>query len=176
MKDLRNMLETRPKKKKERKASSKMNETTLYVNVEDEHSVPDFVKQIKFKIAANKETQTEEVIRHTLSKQKLRKIHLLKKQFKLKNAQIKELKHHKENIFSYENTTERDLQFLISAANSQLFTWLLDGIKPNISLLVQHFGYENHLFLVLMKLKLGLMNRDLAIQFNFNEAKVSKNF
>ena len=55
-------------KKKERKASPKMNETTLYVNVEDEHSVPDCVKQIKFEIAANKETQTEEVIRHTLSK------------------------------------------------------------------------------------------------------------
>ena len=68
------------------------------------------------------------------------------------------------------------LQFLIRAANSQLFTWLLDVIKPNISLIVQHFGYENHLFLVLMKLKLGLMNRDLAIQFNLNVAKVSKNF
>ena len=26
--------------------------------------------------------------------------------------------------------------------------WLLDVIKPNISLIVQHFGYENHLFLV----------------------------
>ena len=45
-----------------------MNETTLYVNVEDEHSVPDCVKQIKFEIAADTETQTEEVIRHTLSK------------------------------------------------------------------------------------------------------------
>ena len=31
-------------------------------------------------------------------------------------------------------------------------------------------------FLVLMKLKLGLMNRDLAIRFNLNEAKVSKVF
>ena len=26
--------------------------------------------------------------------------------------------------------------------------WLLYVIKPNISLIVQHFGYENHLFLV----------------------------
>ena len=26
--------------------------------------------------------------------------------------------------------------------------WLLDDIKPNISLIVQYFGYENHLFLV----------------------------
>ena len=54
--------------------------------------------------------------------------------------------------------------------------WLLNVIKPNISLLVQHFGYENHLFLVLMKLKFGLMNRDLAIQFNLIETKVSKIF
>ena len=54
--------------------------------------------------------------------------------------------------------------------------WLLDVIIPNISLIVQHFGYENHLFLVLMKLKLGLTNRDLAIRFNLDEAKVSKIF
>ena len=45
-----------------------MNETTLYVNVEDEHSVPDCVKLIEFEIAADKGSQTEEVIRHTLSK------------------------------------------------------------------------------------------------------------
>ena len=72
--------------------------------------------------------------------------------------------------------TERDLQFLTGVAGSKLFMWLLHVIKPNISLIVQHFGYKNHLFLVLMKLKLGLMNPDLAIRFNLNEAKVSKIF
>ena len=41
--------------------------------------------------------------------------------------------------------------------------WLLDVIKPNISLIVQNFGYKNCLYLVLIKLKLGLMNQDLAI-------------
>ena len=54
--------------------------------------------------------------------------------------------------------------------------WLLDVIKPNISLIVQNFGYKNYLFLVLIKLKLGLINQDLAIWFNLNEAKVSKMF
>ena len=120
MKDLKNMPETRTKNKKKKtlpRRISKKNETTLYVNVEDEHSVPDCFEQIKFKIVGDKGTQTEEVIRHTLSKLKLRKIHLLKKQVKLKNAQIKELKH-KEKIFSYENTRERVLQFLTGVANS----------------------------------------------------------
>ena len=97
MKDLKNVPETRTKNKKKktlpRRRISKKNETTLYVNVEDEHSVPDCFEQIEFKIVADKGTQTEEAIRHTLSKLKLRKIHLLKKQVKLKNAQIKELKH-----------------------------------------------------------------------------------
>ena len=54
--------------------------------------------------------------------------------------------------------------------------WLLDVIKPNISLIVQNFGYKNCLYLVLIKLKLGLMNQNLAIWFNLNEAKVSKMF
>ena len=174
MQDLKNVLETRTKKKKEK--TPKKNETTLYVNTEDEHSVPGCVEQIEFEIVAERGTQAEEVIRHTLSKQYLRKIHLLKKQVKLKNAQIKELKHYKEKIFSNENTKERDLQFLTRVANSQLFMWLLDGIKSNISLIVPHCGYENHLFLVLMKLKLGLMHQYLAIRFNLNEAKVLKIF
>ena len=98
----------------------------------------------------------------------------MKKQVKQKNAQIKELQHYKEKIFPYENTRERDLQFLTGVANSQLFIWLLDVIKPNVSLVVQHFGYKNHLFLVFRKLKLGLMNQDLAIRFNLNETKMDK--
>ena len=53
--------------------------------------------------------------------------------------------------------------------------WLLDVIKTNIGLVVQHFGHKNHLF-VFMKQKLGLMNQDLAIQFNLKETKVSKIF
>ena len=174
MKDLKNVLETRAKKKKEK--TPKKNETTLYVNVEDEHSVPCCVEQIEFEIVADKGTQAEEVIRHILSKKNLRKIHLLKKQVKLKNAQIKELKHYQEKIFSYENTREMDLQFLTGVANSQLLMWLLDGIKPNISLIVPHCGYESYLFLVLMKLKLGLMNQYLAIRFSLNEVKVLKIF
>ena len=68
MKDLKNVPETRTKNKKKktlpRRRISKKNETTLYVNVEDEHSVPDCVKQIEFKIVADKGTQTEKVIRH----------------------------------------------------------------------------------------------------------------
>ena len=134
-----------------------------FVGLEEEHSVPDSVEQIEFEIVADKVTQTEKVIRQALSNQKLRKINLCKKQVKQKNAQIKELQHYKEHIFSYENTRERDLKFLTGVANSQLLMWLLDVIKLNVSLLVQRFGYENHLFLVLMKLILGLINQDLAI-------------
>ena len=51
-------------KKRKVKDSPKKNETTLYVNIEDEHSLPDCVKQIEFKIVADKGTQTEKVIRH----------------------------------------------------------------------------------------------------------------
>ena len=161
---------TAPKKKKKKNSPNK----NVFVDVEEEHSVPDSVEQIEFKIVADKGTQTEEVIRQALSNQKLRKINLWKKQVKQKNAQIKELQHYKEHIFSYENTRQRDLTFLTGVANSQLLMWLLDIIKLNVSLLVQRFGYENHLFLVLMKLILGLINQDLAIRFNLNETKVSK--
>ena len=51
MKDLKNVQENRTKKKKEKKNSPNKNETAIYVNVEDEHSVPDCIEQIEFEIA-----------------------------------------------------------------------------------------------------------------------------
>ena len=85
----------------------------LYVNLEDEHSVPDCVEQIEFKTVADKGTQTEEVSRHTLSKQKIRKTYLLKKRVKLKNAQIKYLKHYKKIFFHVKITEKETCNFLL---------------------------------------------------------------
>ena len=76
--------------------------------MEDEHSVPDCVEQIKFEIVADKGTQTEEVIRHTPSNQKL-----LKKQVKQKNAQIKELQHYKEIFFHMKIPESGSYSFLL---------------------------------------------------------------
>ena len=56
MEDLKKVLETRSKIKKEK--------------THDEHSVPDCVEQTEFEFVADKGTQTEEVIRHTLFKEK----------------------------------------------------------------------------------------------------------
>ena len=84
MEDLKNMQEARMKKKKKKTPSK--NETALYVNVQDEHSVPDYVEQIKFEIVADKGTQTEELDKHFPS----RNSKLQKKQVKQKVAQIKE--------------------------------------------------------------------------------------
>ena len=63
--------------------------------------------------------------------------------FRLKNQNII-----KKRFLQMKIPEKEDLQFLTGVENSQLFMWLLDVIKPNISLIVQHFGYENHLFLV----------------------------
>ena len=63
MKDPKNVQETRMKQKKKKDSPNK-NETALYVNVEDDHSVPDCVEQMEFEMVADRGTQTEEVIRH----------------------------------------------------------------------------------------------------------------
>ena len=85
----RSQKRARNQDEKKKKKTPSNNETAIYVNVEDEHSVPDCIKQIEFEIAADKGTQTEEVIRHTLPKQKHRKIHLLKKQVKQKCSDLR---------------------------------------------------------------------------------------
>ena len=82
----RSQKHARSQDKKKKKKTASKNETALYVNVEDEHSVPDYVEQIKFEIVADKGTQTEELDKHFPS----RNSKLQKKQVKQKVAQIKE--------------------------------------------------------------------------------------
>ena len=57
---------------------------------------------------------------------------------------------------------------------SVLFESVLQNLQKDVPLIVQRLGLHNHLLLVLMKLKLGLLNRDLGIHFGINDAFVSK--
>ena len=49
-------------------------------------------------------------------------------------------------------------------------------MKSSIKILNQKLSLEDHMLVVLVKLKLGLLNKDLAVRFDISTSKMSKIF
>ena len=98
---------------------------------------------------------------------------------KKKNAKLLDkLKQTKRKVMNFDNIKNNDktLNFLTGISNVHLFKWLLSLVKPNVELTTKSITHENHLLLVLMKLRHGYVNKDLALRFNTNVTNISKIF
>ena len=94
---------------------------------------------------------------------------------KKKNAKLLDtLKQTERKIIDFENIKNYDktLNFLNDISNVHLFKWLLSLIKPNVELTSKSINHENYLLLVLMKLRHGYVNKDLALTFNTLESPI----
>ena len=76
----------------------------------------------------------------------------------------------------YANVKQDDktLNFLTGIPSDSLFQWVLSLIRSDGPSILKSFTMDNHLLLILMKLKLGASNRDLSLRFNIKEEYVSK--
>ena len=73
--------------------------------------------------------------------------------------------------------TERwrqNLKFPHWVLGDLLFQWILSLIRSDASSILKASTMDNHLLLILMKLKLGPSNRDLSLRFYMKEEYVSK--
>ena len=65
------------------------------------------------------------------------------------------------------------LSFYTGLPNANLFLWYLslfnDFVKP-----MTNIPMEDHLLLILMKIKLGFLNKDLSCRFGFSESTVTR--
>ena len=98
---------------------------------------------------------------------------------KKKNAKLLDkLKQTKRKVMNFDNIKNNDktLNFLTGVSNVHLFKWLLSLVKPNVELTTKSISHENHLLLVLMKLRHGYVNKDLALRFNTNVTNISNIF
>ena len=75
--------------------------------------------------------------------------------------------------FSYNNLNEKEVNFYTSLTPS-LFLWVLQKISPNVKSVVQILSFQDHLLMILMKIRLGCLNKDLAFRFSVSEATVSR--
>ena len=94
---------------------------------------------------------------------------------KKKNAKLSDkLKQAERKVMVFENIKNhgKTLNFLTGISNVHLFKWLLSLIKPNVELTSKSITHENHLLIVLMKLRHGYINKDLAVRFNTNVTNI----
>ena len=69
---------------------------------------------------------------------------------------------------------KKTLYFLAGIASDSLFQWILSLIRSDVPSILISFTMDNHLLLILMKLKLSASNWDLSLRFNIKEEYVSK--
>ncbi|CAL9683175.1 unnamed protein product [Knipowitschia caucasica] len=92
---------------------------------------------------------------------------------KEENQKLKEELHQSHFTFATVKSNAAYLLFL-TGLTWTIFSWIMTKLKPSVLQQVPGLELEDHLLLVLMKLRLGLSNRDLAYRFNIFESQVSK--
>ena len=96
----------------------------------------------------------------------------------MQNYQINYIKQTERKVMDFDNfkNDDKTLNFLTGISNVQLFKWLLCLIRPNVELASKSITYENHLLIVLIKLRHGCINKDLVLRFNTNVTNISNIF
>ena len=74
-----------------------------------------------------------------------------------------------------ENNLLKTSKFFTGLNCSRLI-WLFNKVKSSIKILHKKLSLEDHMFVVLMKLKLGFLNKDLAVGFDISPSRMSKIF
>lgn len=68
------------------------------------------------------------------------------------------------------------INFFTGLPTFAVFFWVLDLVKDTLKLCHSRVSSEDHLLIILMKLRLGLLNKDIAQRFGITENIVSKIF
>ena len=74
-----------------------------------------------------------------------------------------------------ENNLHKTSKFF-TGLNCSRFIWLFNKVKSSIKILHKKLSLEDHMLVVLMKLKLGVLNKDLAVRFDMSPSRMSKIF
>ncbi len=77
--------------------------------------------------------------------------------------------------FSFSSIRNTAQQFLFfTGLTTIVFEWLLSKLKESVAVIRGTLSLEDHLLVVLMKLRLGLSNKDISLRFNVTETAISR--
>ena len=82
----------------------------------------------------------------------------------------------KHTLYQKIRSKQENINFYTGLTNEKLFKWVLSLVATDTIYKCSKIGEEEHLLLVLMKLKLGLLNTDLAFRFNITQSDFSRIF
>ena len=92
---------------------------------------------------------------------------------KAENEQLKAVV--RSSQFSFASLKYKAAQVLFfTGLTSALFNWVLQTVKDSVEVVSGSLTLEDHLLAILMKLRLGLTNKDIAFRFNVTECDISK--
>ena len=98
-----------------------------------------------------------------------------------RNEEIYKL-HEENNIlktskFSYEYLKKSDDKMtFFTGLNCSRFMWLFNKVKSSMRIFHKKLSLEDHMSVVLMKLKVGLLNKDLTVCLDISTSRMSKIF
>nr|XP_055051016.1 uncharacterized protein LOC129436797 [Misgurnus anguillicaudatus] len=77
--------------------------------------------------------------------------------------------------FSFSSILNKAQQFLFFTGLTTIaFEWLLSKLKDSVDVVHGNLSLEDHLLVVLMKLRLGLSNKDISYRFNVPDTAISR--
>ena len=103
-----------------------------------------------------------------------RRVKKLKRKVAVLDTEKRTLEKKRKYDFEVVKCNKTMFQFLTGLSEPDVFRCILSLIKENVPLVKKNFSYENHLLLVIMKLRLGCSNKDLAYRFELKTELVSK--
>lgn len=101
-------------------------------------------------------------------------VHLHQKFEALQAENVKLKEELQKSTFSYTTVKCNIGQlFFLTGLTSVLFEWLVTKITGSLERIIQKLTLEDHLLVILMKLRLGLSNTDLAYRFKVSKTTIS---
>ncbi len=104
----------------------------------------------------------------------------LDKELRERNAEIYKLRDENEKLkakaFGFNTVRKSDalMNFFTGITSVQVFLWIVGLLKDKIKKCSTKLSIEDHVIIVLMKLRLGLLNKDIALRYGIQSTMVSK--
>ena len=78
------------------------------------------------------------------------------------------------DVFSFKiiEKSDKDVDFYTGLNNAKVFLWILNRVEKRINIIHKKLSLPDHVLIVLMKIKLVLLHKDIGNRFNVKAAKI----